>query len=219
MTGERRHWYSAADRQSRGRGRRPMSSDDLSLDEARRIALAAQGFDRPRSGGRVDARHLDRAIRRLGLLQIDSVNVLVRSHYQVPFARLGPYDRTLLDEVVYRRGAFTEQWAHEASIVPVEHWHLLRHRREAHRVARTGSRHSWSSGRSTPPGCSMKCGVAAPWPPRTCRSERGSTAGSRATIGPGRCRGRCSRRTSAGACWRWPAVGPTSPARSTWPSA
>jgi uncharacterized protein len=111
-----------------------MSSDELSLSEARRIALAAQGFDRPRPGGRVDARHLDRTIRRIGLLQIDSVNVLVRSHYQVPFSRLGPYERTLLDEVVYRRGGFTEQWAHEASIVPVEHWHLLRHRREAHRV-------------------------------------------------------------------------------------
>jgi uncharacterized protein len=111
-----------------------MAPDDLSLSEARRIALAAQGFDRPRPSGRVSARHLDRTIRRLGLLQIDSVNVLVRAHYQVPFSRLGSYDQSLLDEVVYRRGAFIEQWAHEASIVPVEHWHLLRHRREAHRV-------------------------------------------------------------------------------------
>jgi uncharacterized protein YcaQ len=110
------------------------ASDELSSSEARRIALAAQGFDRPRPGGRVDARHLDRIIRRLGLLQIDSVSVLVRAHYQVPFSRLGPYDRTLLDDVVYRRGAFTEQWAHEASIVPVEHWHLFRHRRESHRI-------------------------------------------------------------------------------------
>ena len=67
-------------------------------------------------------------------MQIDSVNVLVRAHYQVPFSRLGPYERTLFDDVVYRRRSFTEQWAHEASIVPVEHWHLLRHRREVHRV-------------------------------------------------------------------------------------
>lgn len=111
-----------------------MARDELSLAEARRIALAAQGFDRPRPDGRVSARHLDRTIRRIGLLQIDSVSVLVRSHYLVPFSRLGPYNRELLDEVVYRRGGFTEQWAHEASIVPVEHWHLLRHRREAHRV-------------------------------------------------------------------------------------
>ncbi len=111
-----------------------MASDHLSISEARRIALAAQGFDRPRPGGRVDARHLDRTIRRLGLLQIDSVNVLVRAHYQVPFSRLGPYDRGLLDDVIYQRGGFTEQWAHEASIVPVEHWHLFRHRRETHRI-------------------------------------------------------------------------------------
>jgi uncharacterized protein YcaQ len=111
-----------------------MASDDLSIGEARRIALAAQGFDRPRPGGRVGARHLDRTIRRLGLLQIDSVNVLVRAHYKVPFSRLGPYDRTLLDDVIYRRGGFTEQWAHEASIVPVEHWPLFRHRRETHRI-------------------------------------------------------------------------------------
>jgi uncharacterized protein YcaQ len=111
-----------------------MPSSELSQSEARRIALAAQGFDRPRPSGRVGARHLDRTIRQLGVLQIDTVSVLVRAHYQVPFSRLGPYDRTLLDDVLYRPGAFTEQWAHEASLVPVERWHLLRHRRESHRV-------------------------------------------------------------------------------------
>ena len=61
-----------------------MARDDLSRSEARRIALAAQGFDRPRPGrGRVDARHLRRTIRQLGLLQIDYVNVLVPAHSQV----------------------------------------------------------------------------------------------------------------------------------------
>jgi uncharacterized protein len=111
-----------------------MSSHELSRDEARRIALAAQGFDRPRPGGPIDTTHLRRTIRQLGLLQLDFVNVLVPAHYQVPFSRLGPYERTRLDDLVYKRREFTEQWAHEASIVPVETWPLLRHRMAAHRV-------------------------------------------------------------------------------------
>src|SRR5436190_20303763 len=97
-----------------------MPAGELSAGEARRIALAAQGFDRPRPRGRVGAADLRRTIRQLGLLQIDFVNVLVPSHYLVPFSRLGAYKRALLDEVVYRGRDFTEQWAHEASIVPVE---------------------------------------------------------------------------------------------------
>jgi uncharacterized protein YcaQ len=110
-----------------------MATTGMSGDEARRVALAAQGFDRARPR-RVHAGHLGRTIRRLGLLQIDYVNVLVPSHYLVLFSRLGPYDRSRFDDVVYRRGGFTEQWAHEASIVPVETWPLLRHRMDAHRV-------------------------------------------------------------------------------------
>src|SRR5438132_12851694 len=108
--------------------------DALSLSEARRLALAAQGFDRPRPAGRVGAHHLRRTVRQLGLLQIDYVKVLVPANYEVPFARLGAYDRSLLDDLVYRRREFTEQWAHEASILPVETWPLLRHRMEVHRV-------------------------------------------------------------------------------------
>jgi uncharacterized protein YcaQ len=107
---------------------------DLSLGEARRIALAAQGFDRPRPNGRVDARHLRRTIGQLGLLQIDYVNVLVPAQYQVPFSRLGAYERSRLDDLVYRGGEFTERWAHAASIVPMESWSLLRHRMEAYRA-------------------------------------------------------------------------------------
>jgi len=110
-----------------------MPRSDLSLSEARRIALAAQGFDRPRPR-RVTTDHLRRTIRQLGLLQIDYVNVLEPAHYQVPFSRLGPYRRKQFDEVVYGRGEFTEQWAHEASILPVGTWPLLRHRMETHRV-------------------------------------------------------------------------------------
>jgi uncharacterized protein len=111
-----------------------MSLNDLSLSDARRVALAAQGFDRPRPSGRVSTRDLRRTVRQLGLLQIDYVNVLVPAHYQVPYSRLGPYEKSLLDDLVYRRREFTEQWAHEASIVPVESWPLLRHRMESFRV-------------------------------------------------------------------------------------
>jgi len=82
----------------------------------------------------VGARDLRQTIRQLGLLQIDYVNVLVPAHYQVPYSRLGPYEKSHLDDLVYRRREFTEQWAHEASIVPVESWPLLRHRMETHRV-------------------------------------------------------------------------------------
>ncbi|MGI8745488.1 MAG: winged helix-turn-helix domain-containing protein [Bryobacteraceae bacterium] len=109
-------------------------TDSVSLPEARRIALAAQGFDRPRPPSRVTTAHIRRAIRQLGLLQIDFVNVLVPAHYQVLFSRLGPYQKPLLNDLVYRGGEFTEQWAHEASILPVATWPLLRHRMETHQV-------------------------------------------------------------------------------------
>jgi uncharacterized protein YcaQ len=110
----------------------------LSLSEARRVALAAQGFDRPRPKRAPGPREIGRVIRQLGLLQIDFVNVLAPAHYQVPFSRLGPYRRAHLDDLVYRSGEFTEQWAHVASIVPVETWPLLRHRMERHEVGPWG---------------------------------------------------------------------------------
>jgi uncharacterized protein YcaQ len=111
-----------------------MQEDSLALSEARRIALAAQGFDRARPKASIGARHLRQVIERLGLVQIDYVNVLLPAHYQVPFSRLGPYDRSLFDDLVYKARQFTEQWAHEASILPVATWPLLRHRMEVHRV-------------------------------------------------------------------------------------
>ena len=110
-----------------------MPRTGLSLAEARRVALAAQGFAAARPA-RPGARHLLATVRRLGLLQFDSVGVLVPAHYQPLFSRLGPYDRSLLDDLTYRRRLLTEQWAHEASIVPVETWPLLRHRMETHRL-------------------------------------------------------------------------------------
>ncbi len=110
-----------------------MSTDDFSRADARRIVLAAQGFDRPRPRrpGRADLRRL---IHRLGLVQLDFVTVVAPAHYLVPFARLGPYDRNHLDDLVYRRREFIEAWAHEASLVPIDAWPLLQYRRDSHRI-------------------------------------------------------------------------------------
>lgn len=107
-----------------------MPRKKLSLSEARRAALAAQGFDRCRPSTRVDRRHIRGVIRQLKLLQLDFVNVLIPAHYLVLFSRLGAYDTERFDRLVYGSREFTEQWAHEASVVPVEYWPLLAHRRE-----------------------------------------------------------------------------------------
>ncbi len=102
----------------------------VSRAEARRIALAAQGFDRKRPESAGDIRHIRRVINQLGLLQLDYVNVLIPAHYLVLYSRLGAYPRRRLNDLVYRRKEFIEQWAHEASIVPVDAWPMLQHRRD-----------------------------------------------------------------------------------------
>jgi uncharacterized protein YcaQ len=109
----------------------PAAVDRLTVEQARRIGLAAQGFAERRPTGRIDVRHVRRTIDRVGVLQIDSVNVLVRS-YELPlFSRLGPYPRTVLTDLVERRRELFEYWAHEASFAPVELHPLLRWRMEA----------------------------------------------------------------------------------------
>jgi len=105
----------------------------LTLAEARRIALHAQGFGAARPAKPTRA-HVKAVAQRLGLIQLDFVNVLVPAHYFVPFSRLGPYNRQHLDDLAYRTGDCTEQWAHEASIVTTDHWPLLAHRRQAFRT-------------------------------------------------------------------------------------
>ena len=114
---------------------------ELSAAEGRGTALAAQGMGRPRPKGRIDARRLRRAIDDVGLLQLDSVNVLCRSHYMPLFSRLGPYPRATLDRLAShaetaagpatragRDRRLFEYWGHEASLLPVELQPLLRWR-------------------------------------------------------------------------------------------
>ena len=105
--------------------------ESLSLAAARRVALRAQGFGRPRPKRDVTAADVVRTARAVGLLQLDSVNVLVRSHYLPVFSRLGPYARDLLDQAAYsgRRRLF-EYWGHAASLMPVELQPLFRWRME-----------------------------------------------------------------------------------------
>jgi uncharacterized protein len=112
---------------------------ELSAAQARRAAIAAQGLAAARPRGRVDVRHLRRALDALGIVQLDSVNVFSRSHYMPLFSRLGPYPRETLDGLtVHQNGQngrtatdsreLFEYWGHEASLIPVDMQPLLRWR-------------------------------------------------------------------------------------------
>ncbi len=102
----------------------------LSQSEARSLALASQGFgERPSSPS---VSHLRKLASRLHAFQIDSVNVLVRAHYVPAFARLGPYRTEMLDHLAYRKREFFEYWGHEACLMPVSLYPLVRYRMHKH---------------------------------------------------------------------------------------
>jgi uncharacterized protein YcaQ len=106
-------------------------SSELSLKQARRLALAAQGFNGRQPPATIKAGHVTQLIERLGLLQIDSVNALVRSHYLPLFSRLGNYSQTLLDQAAWSQGRqrkLFEYWGHEASLLPISLYPLMRWR-------------------------------------------------------------------------------------------
>jgi uncharacterized protein len=96
-----------------------LRTDSLSRSQVRRVALHAQGFGNKRPTGRVDRRHLRKVLDHIGLIQIDSVNVLVRSQELPLFARLGPHPRSLIPDAT-AAGELFEYWVHEACHVPVE---------------------------------------------------------------------------------------------------
>jgi len=102
--------------------------DALSIDQARRVVLAAQGLAAPARAGRVGPAILRATLERLGAIQIDSINVVARSHELVLAARAGPHDRAAFDRVVYRRRAGFEYWGHAASFLPMASFRLCRPR-------------------------------------------------------------------------------------------
>ncbi|CAN5277191.1 crosslink repair DNA glycosylase YcaQ family protein [soil metagenome] len=108
---------------------------------ARRLALAAQGFADPRPTGPVTVRHMKRVVDRVGVIQIDSVNVVARAHYLPFFARLGSYPMSLLDEMAWgKRRELVEYWAHMAALIPVADWPLFRYRMDGEHLYRSIAR-------------------------------------------------------------------------------
>src|SRR5687768_11556561 len=99
----------------------------ISASEARRMALAAQGFAQRRPA-KPGLSHLRKLAARQHAIQIDSVNVLVRAHYMPAFSRLGPYPTAMLDDMAYRRRELFEYWAHAACLIPTALYPLFRWR-------------------------------------------------------------------------------------------
>jgi uncharacterized protein YcaQ len=115
----------------------------LTAAQARRIAVAAQGFTEPPPTGAVTRAHLRRLVSRIQVLQLDSVSVAVRAHYAPVFSRLGPYDRGVLDRAAWSHTArsprlLVEYWAHEAALMAVDDWPLLRWRMREYTDGRWG---------------------------------------------------------------------------------
>jgi uncharacterized protein YcaQ len=116
----------------------------LTVDQARRVAVAAQGFAESKPPGSVTRAHLRRLMSRIQVLQMDSVSVAVRAHYAPVFSRLGPYDRDIVDRAAWSHTSrsprlLVEYWAHEAALMFVDDWPLLRWRMREYTHGRWGN--------------------------------------------------------------------------------
>jgi uncharacterized protein YcaQ len=119
------------------------ASSSLTAAQARRVAVAAQGFAESKPAGPVTRAHLRRLVARIQVLQLDSVSVAVRAHYAPVFSRLGPYDRSILERAAWNHTArsprlLVEYWAHEAALMAVDDWPLLRWRMREYADGRWG---------------------------------------------------------------------------------
>ena len=122
-----------------------MGVTDISAAQARRIALAAQGFGRRPGDSPAGIRQLASVVERLGLLQLDSVNVYERSHYLPVFARLGHYDKADLDRLTFStKSRYTEYWAHEAALIPMAKRPLFQWRMDARREQQLADVTGWA---------------------------------------------------------------------------
>jgi uncharacterized protein YcaQ len=108
----------------------PPTSDELSIGQARRIALSAQGLRGRSAGGGLPA-----MVRRLGAVQLDTISVLARSHELVAYARHGAVGRAAVDRAYWGKGSETfEYWSHAACVIPLEDWPLYEFKRRARRA-------------------------------------------------------------------------------------
>src|SRR5689334_1770282 len=115
----------------------------LTIEGARRVAVAAQGFAEAKPRTPVTRAHLRRLMSRIQVLQLDSVSVAVRAHYAPVFSRLGPYDRDIVDRAAWSHTSrsprlLVEYWAHEAALMAVDDWPLLRWRMREYTHGRWG---------------------------------------------------------------------------------
>jgi uncharacterized protein YcaQ len=130
----------------------------LSRAQARRVALAAQGFlDKPHSTPTMAT--LARTLSRTGVLQVDSVNVLQRAHYMPLYSRMGAYDTELLSRASSgkQNRRLVEYWAHVQAFMPVELWPHMQHRMEQYRPQRG----KWSSDPVSPATAALEASLLA----------------------------------------------------------